>query len=92
MLVDGLPMGVSNSESAVIGGDSIVAAIAAASVLAKVERDALMVRHSAEYPEYGFDINKGYGTPEHLAAIARFGRSPLHRVSFCAGRGMDSLF
>ena len=59
-----------------------MAAIAAASILAKVERDALLVRYDAEYPGYGLAGHKGYGTPEHLEALSRLGPTPLHRRSF----------
>lgn len=92
VVVDGLPIGISSVESAVVGGDRLVAAIAAASVLAKVERDALMVTHAREYPEYGFEINKGYGTPEHLSALSTAGRCAIHRTSFCPGGGTETLF
>lgn len=92
IVVDGRPMGLDAAETAVVGGDGKVAAIAAASVIAKVERDELMVRLAAVHPEYGFDVNKGYGTAEHLDAIARHGRSPVHRVSFCPGKGSETLF
>ena len=92
VLIDGLPLRVVPNETAVVKGDGRVAAIAAASIVAKVARDALMRAHSAEYPEYGFDINKGYGTSEHLDAIARVGLSALHRRSFARGAGTMSLF
>lgn len=67
---------------AIIGGDSLSASIAAASVVAKVERDRLMNVLAVEYPGYGFDKHKGYGTKEHLAALMRFGPCPVHRRSF----------
>lgn len=92
VIVDGLPIGVDENETAVVKGDSKVAAVAAASILAKVERDGLMVALSDEHPEYGFAINKGYGTPEHLAAISRVGLSAAHRLSFSAGGGTGTLF
>lgn len=92
VIVDGLPVGIAANETAVVKGDSLVAAIAAASVIAKVERDDLMCALAADHPHYGFDVNKGYGTVEHLDAIERHGRSPVHRVSFCPGRGTDRLF
>ena len=66
----------------VIKGDSLCASIAAASVLAKVERDALMREAHAEHPEYGWVGNKGYGAAAHLDALRRLGPSPLHRVSW----------
>ncbi len=66
----------------VIKGDALVGCIAAASIVAKVERDALMVALEDEYPGYGFRVNKGYGTAEHLAALAELGPSAVHRRSF----------
>lgn len=92
VVVDGHPVGVARQETAVIKGDSKVAAIAAASILAKVTRDAIMVRLAEDHPAYGFEINKGYGTPEHLSAIAHSGLCPLHRVSFSIGGGTGTLF
>lgn len=67
---------------AVVGGDAKVPAISAASIVAKVARDAEMVAVAAQYPEYGFGCHKGYATPRHLAALRRFGPTPLHRRSF----------
>ena len=67
---------------AVIGGDGTCACIAAASVLAKVTRDRLMVQMAEKYPEYGFEKHKGYGTKAHYAALERYGPSPIHRMSF----------
>jgi ribonuclease HII len=68
-------------------GDGFVYSIAAASIVAKVHRDELMRRLDAVYPQYGFCRHVGYATREHLAALRRFGPSPLHRRSFapCAG-------
>ena len=65
-----------------IKADMRCAAVAAASVLAKVERDALMVALAAEHPEYGWELNKGYSAPEHSAALRRVGPSELHRRSW----------
>ncbi|MBI4195922.1 MAG: ribonuclease HII [Betaproteobacteria bacterium] len=67
---------------AVIGGDASVAAISAASILAKVARDAEMLRLHNRYPQYGFDAHKGYPTAGHLAALRLHGVSPAHRRSF----------
>jgi ribonuclease HII len=67
---------------AVVRGDSTVPAISAASILAKVARDAEMQRLHAVYPGYGFDGHKGYPTPAHLAALRRLGPCPEHRRSF----------
>lgn len=67
---------------AIIGGDALVPSISAASILAKVHRDRLCLQMHAEYPAYGFDAHKGYGTARHLAALRAHGASPLHRRSF----------
>ena len=66
----------------VVKGDSLSANIAAASILAKVTRDNLMQEMAESYPQYGFEIHKGYGTKEHYAALREFGASPIHRMSF----------
>ncbi len=66
----------------VIGGDRSDRAIAAASIIAKTHRDALMLALHAEYPEYGFDRHKGYGTAAHIEALERLGPTPAHRRSF----------
>ncbi len=67
---------------AVVGGDALVACISAASILAKVARDAEMVALDRRYPGYGLAIHKGYPTAAHLEALRRLGASPLHRRSF----------
>lgn len=66
----------------VVKGDSLSMNIAAASVLAKVTRDDLMVRQAENYPQYGFEIHKGYGTKAHYAALTEHGPSPIHRRTF----------
>ena len=66
----------------VVHGDSLSASIAAASVLAKVTRDDLMLTMAEEYPQYGFEIHKGYGTKAHYAALTAHGPSPIHRMTF----------
>ena len=66
----------------VVHGDATYASIAAASVLAKTHRDEYMRKLALEYPEYGWDRNFGYPTPEHIEAIRRYGYTPLHRKSF----------
>ena len=66
----------------VVKGDSLSASIAAASVLAKVTRDDLMLEMAETYPEYGFEIHKGYGTKAHYEALRKYGASPIHRQSF----------
>ena len=84
-LVDGFRVpGLELEQRAVIGGDSRSAAIAAASVLAKVTRDRYMRRAAERHPEWDFHTNVGYSTPEHRAAIAANGISPLHRLSFAS--------
>ena len=67
---------------AIVKGDRDVAPISAASILAKTARDAMLVELDARYPAYGFARHKGYPTPDHLAALARFGPCPAHRRSF----------
>lgn len=69
-----------------VRGDARSYSVAAASILAKVHRDALMREYHAKYPRYGFDHNAGYGTPEHLAALQKYGPCPLHRKSFAPVR------
>ena len=66
----------------VVKGDSLSASIAAASVLAKVTRDDLMLEMAREYPEYAFDVHKGYGTKAHYAALTEHGPCAIHRMSF----------
>ena len=66
----------------VVKGDSLSANIAAASILAKVTRDNLMVEMAETYPQYGFEIHKGYGTKAHYAALREHGASPIHRMTF----------
>ena len=66
----------------VIKGDSLSANIAAASILAKVTRDNLMMELAQQYPQYGFEIHKGYGTKAHYEALRQYGASPIHRRSF----------
>ena len=82
-LSDGFPVApVGCDQRAVVGGDATSAAIAAASVLAKVTRDRYMRRVHEFHPEWDFAQHVGYATPEHRAAIMRHGVSPLHRLSF----------
>ena len=66
----------------VVKGDSRSASIAAASILAKVTRDDILEEMAKEYPQYGFEIHKGYGTKAHYAALTEFGPSPIHRMTF----------
>ncbi len=66
----------------IVDGDALSYSIAAASIVAKVHRDSLMRSLAADYPQYGFDRHKGYGTSEHFRAIALHGPSPIHRSTF----------
>jgi ribonuclease HII len=66
----------------VVKGDSLSASIAAASILAKVTRDDLMVSMAQQYPGYGFEVHKGYGTKAHYEALQKLGPSPIHRMTF----------
>ncbi|MDD5138992.1 MAG: ribonuclease HII [Verrucomicrobiales bacterium] len=82
-LVDGRPVRTMRvPQTAIVKGDARSYSIAAASVLAKVTRDRLMLEYHAQFPEYGFAEHKGYGTVKHLAAIEEFGACPIHRKSF----------
>ncbi len=65
-----------------IKGDAKIACIAAASILAKVERDRIMIQYGIEYPQYGFERHFGYPTPEHFETLAKYGPCPIHRRSF----------
>lgn len=82
VLLDGHPLDLGAPTTAIVKGDSSVRAIAAASIIAKVTRDRLMVDLDAEHPGYGFAGNKGYGSADHLAALRERGPSPVHRRSF----------
>lgn len=83
VLVDGNRLPVLDVRAeAIVQGDALVPAISAASILAKVSRDRMCVQLHAQYPQYGFDRHKGYGTAEHLQALAEHGPSPWHRTSF----------
>jgi ribonuclease HII len=82
-LVDGLPVkGLPCPSTAIVQGDAKSFLIAAASVLAKVSRDRFMQRLDADYPQYGFAVNKGYGVNEHMAALFKYGSCPEHRHTF----------
>lgn len=75
-------LGLNGQEIPIIKGDATSYAIAAASIVAKVTRDRQMIELDKEYPAYGFARNKGYGTPEHIAALKNIGPCPVHRRSF----------
>ena len=83
VLMDGNPLGAVPNELDVVHGDATVACIAAASIVAKVTRDELVVELDAEYPGYHLARSKGYASPEHIQAIRERGLTPVHRVSFC---------
>lgn len=87
--VDGnkAPANLSVPWRCIVKGDSKIAAIAAASILAKTCRDAIMVDYAREYPLYGFDRHFGYPTPDHLEALRRYGPCPIHRRSYGPVRG-----
>ncbi len=83
LLVDAVTLpGVRISMRPIIKGDSLSLSIAAASIIAKVTRDRLMVKYDALFPEYDFLSHKGYGTPGHLQRLARHGPCPIHRRTF----------
>lgn len=84
VLVDGADLvpGLGCDQRAVVAGDATLLSIAAASILAKVVRDRIMTRLDRVWPQYGFARHKGYGTPEHLAALEAHGPCPCHRFSF----------
>ena len=87
VLVDGLPVDQGGLPSkALVRGDSRCLSIAAASIVAKVTRDAIMLKEHAKYPGYGFNSNKGYPTPAHLDLLRRLGPCPIHRRSFAPVR------
>ncbi len=83
LLIDGnFTIGLSENEKFVIGGDAKSLSIGAASIIAKVTRDRLMLKIHEEYPMYNFKKHKGYGTKEHIEAIKKYGPCPYHRASF----------
>jgi ribonuclease HII len=90
-LTDGFPVPRMPCPSlAIKKGDAVAASVAAASIMAKVTRDRIMVKLHRRYPEFGFDQHKGYGTSEHLEVIDRLGPTKVHRLSF-AGVGQSAL-
>lgn len=83
VLIDAVPLpNLPMRSSSLINGDALSASIAAASIIAKVERDRIMDEYDLEYPEYCFSHHKGYGTAEHLAALQKYGPCRIHRKSF----------
>lgn len=86
LLLDAIEIDLPIEQKALIHGDARSVSIAAASILAKVERDRRMEEYDQLYPHYGLAHNKGYGTPDHLEALRRHGPSPLHRFSYAPVR------
>jgi ribonuclease HII len=86
LLIDALRLDLPIEQKALIKGDARSVSIAAASILAKVTRDRLLEEWDQVYPQYGLAQNKGYSTPDHLAALQRHGPTPLHRFSFAPVR------
>jgi ribonuclease HII len=86
LLIDALNLETEIPQYSIIGGDAKSISIAAASIIAKVTRDRWMAEQARIYPQYGFDKHMGYGTKEHLLAIARYGITPIHRRSFTGVR------
>jgi ribonuclease HII len=83
LLIDGLfTLNLPLAQKAIVKGDQKCLSVAAASIVAKVTRDRIMIAYHQEYPEYNFARHKGYGTKEHLRAIEKYGRCPLHRLTF----------
>lgn len=94
ILVDGnrLPAKLTVPASAIVKGDTISISIAAASIVAKVERDRIMELLDEEYPAFGWIRNAGYGTAEHLAALQQFGPTPHHRMGYAPVRKAASIW
>ena len=82
LLIDAVKIDCDLPQKPIIHGDALSASIAAASILAKVERDRMMCEWDAVFPQYGLASHKGYSTPKHLAALRELGPTPLHRQSF----------
>lgn len=82
-LVDGLPVkGLPCESKSIVKGDALSISISAASIIAKVTRDRILTEMDAQYPEFGFAQHKGYGTPQHLEALRKYGAMPVHRMTF----------
>ena len=92
VLLDGNAQHLDAREVNIVKGDGKCASIAAASIIAKVDRDALMCRYAERFPHYGFESNKGYASAEHIEAIKQYGLSPVHRASFCRAWTQETLF
>lgn len=88
VLIDAVPLQLPMPSLSLVHGDAKSASIAAASIVAKVARDRLMLAYDEEYPQYGFRKHKGYGTAEHLDALRKYGPCPIHRRTFEPIRSM----
>ena len=88
LLIDAIRINSPIEQQAIIHGDAISRSIAAASILAKVDRDRLLNKFHARYPVYNLTSNKGYGTRDHLAALQRYGATPQHRSEFAPVRAV----
>lgn len=86
ILIDAVPLSLTVPSRSIIGGDQVSASIAAASIIAKVERDHIMNELDSQYPMYGFSRHKGYGTQEHMDALEKYGSCRHHRQSFAPVR------
>lgn len=82
VLIDAVKLSIDKPNISIVKGDSLSYSIAAASILAKVYRDNLMLEYDKLYPQYNFAENMGYGTPQHIEAILTYGACPIHRKSF----------
>ncbi len=91
LLVDAMRLNCALPQQGIVRGDARVRCIAAASILAKVSRDACLEAWASIYPEYGLERHKGYATREHLEALARLGPTPLHRLSYRPVRRRDAF-
>jgi ribonuclease HII len=93
LLLDAINLpGITLPQRSIIKGDTLCLSIAAASIIAKVTRDRLMIQLHEQYPAYGFAQHKGYGTEAHLAALRQYGATPHHRRSFAPVRELFGLF
>ena len=82
VLIDAVKLQLDVPSLAIIHGDALSYSIAAASILAKVTRDRLMLEYDKQYPEYNFSKHKGYGTAEHISLLKQYGPCPIHRRTF----------
>jgi ribonuclease HII len=92
LLIDAIHLDHACAQRAIIHGDALSVSIAAASIIAKVERDRMMRELDATYPQYALASNKGYGTPAHRAALLEHGPTPLHRMTFAPVRSAQEEF